>query len=203
LIVPTYSTAVRAGRSHPIESRELCGINTQRQSRIVELWRKRFDGIDFNVFPYLESDSGNCLVTRFLSCVDISGLETVLRIPDLRINQSLSSVGIESLRIFNGIFCNLSINNRHEVIQVIESETSKYRKSVLTEKQFEDAKKFSEFETLKLQEMMQPIHQTKFRDQDPLTFAQISQDLISLIYENEIKEVISKAKTLSNYASKG
>lgn len=202
LIVPTYSTAVRAGRSHAIESQEFLGINTQSQSRRVEKWQKRLDRINLNVIPYLERDSGYCLMERLLSCAGIPDLVTELQIPSIRINQSLSGVGIESLRIFNRTFINLPESTRLKVVQFIESETSKFRKSSLTEKQFEDAKRFSTSETLKLQKMIQPMYQSKFKNQDPVYFAQVSQDLIPLIYENEISEVISKASIICSQSKK-
>jgi hypothetical protein len=195
LIIPYYSTQVKAGRSIPIESDELLGSKTLMQSKKINMWRKHFKADEFKIFPYFEGDSSASLMNRFLSSFEHRDFGFGLQVPKARVNQSLTRIGLESMRILNSMGENWPSDKRAGAVRFIEFETKKYGKAGLTEQQYVEARKFCEAETLELEEMLENEDRSLFRNHRPARFSSIGQDLIPQLFSNQINDLILRAST--------
>lgn len=202
LIIPFYSTNVKAGRSLPIQSGELSGSKTQTQSRKLKMWQNHFEAAEFFVFPYFESDSVESSTNKLLSCFANYDVRNSLKFPNVRINQSLTRIGLESVRILNSLTEFWPSDKRERAVRFIELATVNDEKAGLTEQQFMEAHRFSEVETLALAKLLNQDDRVQFREQRPLEFASIGQDVIPHLFAPKINDLILSASSDEHLSKK-
>lgn len=191
LSISLYSTAIRAGRINCFSTGEALGKNSLFQSSRAMLWREGIPNADFHTIPYIESAESSEVVRRLTLCLAPSEPDfwQKLAVPSHRTNASLTSIGLEVLRLLNMDFSGDLKCPRREMIGVVENLTSHFGKAGLTEKEYLSASQYCYSETLKIQALLNSEDKQLFLDQLPGAFAATSQTQAATLHDGLIQDL--------------